>query len=73
MYRYIDKSYESVALKAINAVLGRISPNGELLDTSFGTGMGHTLQHYLDIPLTSMPYGQSMAIMALVEFLRAFV
>lgn len=32
-----------------------------------------TLQHYKDIPVTSMPYGQAMAIMALVEFLRAFI
>lgn len=33
----------------------------------------NTLQHYKDIPVTSMPYGQAMAIMALVEFLRRFV
>lgn len=32
-----------------------------------------TLQHYKDIPITSMPYGQAMAIMALVEFLRVYI
>jgi len=42
--------------------MSRINPDGELQDVSFGTGMGNTLQHYKDIPLTSMPYGQSMAI-----------
>lgn len=31
------------------------------------------LQHYKDIPITSMPYGQAMAIMALVEFLRVYI
>lgn len=33
----------------------------------------NTLQHYKDIPITSMPYGQAMAIMALVEFLRVYI
>jgi unsaturated rhamnogalacturonyl hydrolase len=35
--------------------------------------MGRHLKHYLDIERTSMPYGQAMAIMALVEFLRVFI
>ena len=70
--RYISKEYESVALKAVNAVTERISADGELRDVSFGTGMGHDLQHYKDIKLTSMPYGQSMAIMMLGELLRVF-
>ncbi|KAF4122888.1 unsaturated rhamnogalacturonyl hydrolase [Geosmithia morbida] len=72
--RYISKEgNRETAVKALRAVLDNISPQGELLHTSFGTGMGHDLQHYKDIPQTSMPYGQAMAIMALVEFLRAYV
>ncbi|KAH7316902.1 Six-hairpin glycosidase-like protein [Stachybotrys elegans] len=71
--KYIGKEYSSVAVKAVQAVLDNISPEGELLNTSFGTGMGHDLQHYKDIPRTSMPYGQAMAMMALVEFLRAYL
>ncbi|CAF3555256.1 unnamed protein product [Fusarium graminearum] len=70
--RDIGKEYSDVAVKAVKAVLENISPEGELLNTSFGTGMGHDLQHYKDIPRTSMPYGQAMAMMALVEFLRAY-
>jgi unsaturated rhamnogalacturonyl hydrolase len=35
--------------------------------------MGDSLQFYKDIPRTSMPYGQAMAIMALGEFLRKFI
>jgi unsaturated rhamnogalacturonyl hydrolase len=70
--RYIGREYEEVGVKAVKAVLGKISVEGELVDTSFGTGMGDNLQHYKDIPRTSMPYGQAMAIMALVEFLRVF-
>ena len=71
--RYISREYEEVGRKAMKAVMSKISADGELLDTSFGTGMGHTLQHYIDIERTVMPYGQAMAIMALVEYLRVFV
>jgi len=71
--RYIGPEYVEPAVKAIKAVLGKINKEGELLDVSFGTAMGHTLQHYKDIALTSMPYGQAMAIMALGEFLRTFI
>lgn len=70
--RYISREYKDVAIKGLKAVIGKIDANGELLDVSFGTGMGHDLQHYKDIPLTSMPYGQAMAIMSLGEFLWTF-
>ncbi|ROV87376.1 hypothetical protein VMCG_10749 [Cytospora schulzeri] len=65
--------YDAVAVKAIKAVLDNVDVDGELMNTSFGTAMGNTLQHYKDIPITSMPYGQAMAIMALVEFLRVYI
>ncbi|CAM1510712.1 Fc.00g010470.m01.CDS01 [Cosmosporella sp. VM-42] len=71
--RYIGQEYSDVAIRAIKAVLENISPEGELLNTSYGTTMGHSLKHYKDIPLTSMPYGQAMAIMALVEYLRVYM
>ncbi|KAK7739071.1 hypothetical protein SLS53_005969 [Cytospora paraplurivora] len=65
--------YDAATVRAIKAVLDNVNADGELISTSFGTAMGNTLQHYKDIPVTSMPYGQAMAIMALVEFLRAYV
>jgi unsaturated rhamnogalacturonyl hydrolase len=71
--RYIGREYEDMAVRAVKAVLAKINSEGELLDTSFGTGVGDTLQHYKDIERTSMPYGQAMAIMALVEFSRVFI
>ena len=71
--RYIDRKYEAVAIKAVKAVIQRIDSNGELREVSFGTGMGADLQHYKDIPLTSMPYGQAMAMMMLGEVLRIFI
>ncbi|KAK8195007.1 Six-hairpin glycosidase-like protein [Phyllosticta capitalensis] len=71
--RYIPKEFETVGVLAVQAVLSKISEDGELLDTSFGTGMGSNLQHYIDIERTSMPYGQAMGIMALGEFLRTYI
>lgn len=66
------QTYDQIAIAAIRGVLNNVSPEGELLQTSFGTGMGDTLQFYKNIVKTAMPYGQAMAIMALVEFLRTF-
>lgn len=73
--KYLAKSErtEKSAIAAIHGILQNVDERGELLNTSFGTAMGHDLQHYKDIPITSMPYGQAMAIMALVEFLREFI
>jgi unsaturated rhamnogalacturonyl hydrolase len=69
---YISKDFKVIGVRAIKAIMQKINEDGELTDTSFGTGMGHNLEHYLNIPITSMPYGQSLAIMALAEFLRFF-
>ncbi|KAH3317770.1 hypothetical protein KXW17_000440 [Aspergillus fumigatus] len=68
--RYIGAQYRPVAEKAIAAVMSAVDEHGELQNTSFGTGMGDCLQFYKDIPVTAMPYGQAMAIMALGEYLR---
>ncbi|KAH8886330.1 glycosyl hydrolase [Thozetella sp. PMI_491] len=71
--RYLGKEYEEVAVKAIKGTLDNVSADGELLNTSFGTPMGNTLEDYLRIPITSMPFGQAMAILGLAEFLRVFI
>jgi unsaturated rhamnogalacturonyl hydrolase len=71
--RLIGNEYGDLAARAIQAVLGAIDPQGELQNTSFGTGMGDCLDFYRRIPVTAMPYGQAMAIMALVEYLRAYI
>lgn len=70
---YLPRRYETVGIKAVQAVLANIDEAGELKQVSFGTAMGHSMQFYKDIPLTSMPYGQSLAILALTEFLRTYI
>lgn len=62
--------YQKAALKGVQAVIDNTDEAGELINVSFGTPMGETKQFYKEIPLTSMPYGQAMAMMCLVEYLN---
>ncbi|WP_192458806.1 glycoside hydrolase family 88/105 protein [Musicola keenii] len=71
--RYIDRRYAEMAEKAVRGVVGNINAEGELLQVSFGTAMGKDLDYYRQIPLTSMPYGQAMAILCLSEYLRVYL
>lgn len=71
--RYIGAEYEAMAIRAIHGLMANISEDGELGQVSFGTPVFDDLQGYRDIPLTSMPYGQSMAILALGEFKRRYI
>lgn len=71
--RYIDAKYLPIAEKAVRGVVERINPAGELTQVSFGTALGETLDYYRQIPLTSMPYGQAMAILCLTEYLHCYI
>lgn len=71
--RYADGRYVAVAEKALKGLISRINKDGELTQVSFGTGMGKDLDFYRQIPLTSMPYGQAMAILCLVEYLHVYL
>lgn len=71
--RYLPADYAPVAERAIRAVIDTISPSGELQNVSFGTAMGSDLDYYRQIPRTSMPYGQAMAMLALAEYLRGYI
>jgi unsaturated rhamnogalacturonyl hydrolase len=68
--RYLSADLLPAALRAIDGVVARIDADGELKQVSFGTAMGSDLQFYRDIKLTSMPYGQAMAMLALTESLN---
>lgn len=64
---YLDDSLEGCAVNALVAVFENVTENGELANVSYGTNVGRTLQHYKDIPLVKMHYGQSLALLALIE------
>jgi unsaturated rhamnogalacturonyl hydrolase len=51
-------------------VIANIAPDGQVNNVSFGTGMGSDLEFYKKIAITSMPYGQALAMLALVEWER---
>lgn len=69
--RYIDAQFRDTGIRAARAVLANIDATGELRNVSFGTPVFDDLEGYRKVPLTSMPYGQAMAILALGEFRRA--
>ncbi len=71
--RYLDASYYEMAEKAVQGVIHNINAEGELEQVSFGTAMGEDLDYYREIPLTSMPYGQAMAILCLSEYMRTYL
>ncbi len=58
------------AQRALNAICANISAEGELMQVSYGTNVGRTLDHYRQIPLAKMHYGQSLAMLALLEGLE---
>ena len=70
---HLEPEYERVGIEAIKAILANISETGELQKVSFGTPVFETLQGYKDVPLTSMPYGQALAILALAEFSTRYI
>ena len=71
--RYISESYRQAAHNAIKAIIKEISPTGAVQNVSVGTGMGDSLDFYKNINKTEMPYGQSMTILALTEFLQEYI
>ena len=71
--RYLSRDYLPMAEKALHGVINNIDGNGELKQVSFGTAMGSDLDYYRQVPLTSMPYGQAMALLCLTEYLRVYL
>ncbi len=65
----LDESYRDKGLKAIGAILENIDDEGTVLNVSGGTGMGYDRDHYRNIIIAPMAYGQSLTILALTEAL----
>lgn len=65
----LDESYQIYADKAIEAICKNIDTDGTVLNVSAGTGMGYDADHYKNIIIAPMAYGQSLALTALCEAL----
>lgn len=67
---YIGEEYKECGVKALEALISNISEEGELMQVSYGTNVGRTMEHYKEIPLAKMHYGQSLVMLALMEGLN---
>ena len=66
----LDDSYKPCAEIAIEAICKNVDKDGTVLQVSGGTGMGHDKNHYKNIIIAPMAYGQSLSIIALTEALN---
>ena len=64
-----DEKYREMGMLSAQAVLEQIDDGGVVQGVSGGTGMGHTLQHYKDIPVTPTAYGQGLTFLMLTELM----
>ena len=68
----IGSEHADAARKALAPVLQRISEEGVVEQVSYGTPMGReSKDFYKRIELKSMPYGQALAMLFLIEWLSA--
>lgn len=65
----LDDSYLPVVHKAIDALIDCIDEDGTVLKVSAGTGMGMDGNHYKNIQIHPMAYGQALTLIALSEAL----
>ncbi|KAF8974371.1 glycoside hydrolase family 105 protein [Flammula alnicola] len=68
-----EERYLNACRRAVEGVINNISDTGELMNVSFGTPVFDNAERYKSVPLTSMPYGQSLALLALTEYFRTFL
>lgn len=66
----LSDSYLDCAKRALAAILDNIDADGTVLRVSGGTGMGDNAEHYKNILIAPMAYGQSLTILALVRALE---
>lgn len=69
-YGFLDDSYLPCVTKAVQGILNNIDEDGTVLNVSGGTGMGYNADHYKNILIAPMAYGQSLTILALAEALE---
>jgi len=66
----LDSSYLEYAERAVDAVLANIAADGTVLNVSGGTGIGMDKDHYRNILIAPMAYGQSLTLLAIAEALH---
>ncbi|MCI6113964.1 MAG: glycoside hydrolase family 88 protein, partial [Spirochaetales bacterium] len=64
---YISSDYLPSAKKGLDALYDEIDENGTVQNVSYGTNVGQDLDHYRNIPIRPMQYGQGLAMIAIIE------
>lgn len=64
---YLPGEYAECGFRGVQAILGRIDEDGLLRDVSAGTCLSDSLDYYRNIRINAQPYGQSMALLMLME------
>lgn len=64
---YISESIQIDCKPAFEKIRHDLEAGGFIKSVSYGTPMGHDLDFYRNIPITPMPYGQSLALLFLIE------
>ena len=67
----LGQDYKNMADKAISGILHNIEKDGTVINVSAGTPVGNDKEHYKNILIAPMAYGQSLCMMALTEALLA--
>ncbi len=67
---YIDKKFAECGRKGFEAICKLIDEKGILHQVSAGTCLRDSLEYYKKIRLSAQPYGQSMALLLLLEALQ---
>lgn len=70
--RYVDPSFERVALRGIAGLMGQIGDHGQVANVSIGTECAMDRDYYRHVGITETPYGQSLSVLALTEYLLSF-
>ena len=65
----LSESARPAVERAVNALMDAVDETGTVQHVSAGTGMGMDAQHYKDIMIRPMAYGQSLTALALTEAL----
>lgn len=66
---YLGEEYKEAGAYAVEALLGYIEEDGTVGSVSAGTAMGMNKEHYTNILIHPMAYGQSLTALALTEAL----
>lgn len=66
----LDNCFRPVAIRGLEAVCQNIDSTGTVLHVSAGTSIGMDAEHYKNIVISPMAYGQALALLALYESLE---